>query len=226
MELLQNSDFSWHTEQPDVPQKSAAQMKAFFDAPTHTLMQKTNEVIGRINTLLADENTQGSVAYDIRKAIGMVTDFSGIVAFLEQNGGEAADLLEAVSELQALVGESSVADQIAASRADYVTETGEDGVWSYRKWASGEYDAWCKYEVESVSTTELVGGIYVYSAEQQAPSFSKSITTCLSDNSMSGTISWGASNFGGNYIWYRTFASTAASGVTLRVCLRISGKWK
>ena len=46
MQLLQSSDFSWHKDQPDVPEMSADEMKAFLDAPVIKLMQKINEIIG------------------------------------------------------------------------------------------------------------------------------------------------------------------------------------
>ena len=225
MELLQHSDFGWHAEQPNVPQKTAAEIKKFFDAPTHTLMQKTNELINQFNTLVGDESVEGSVASDIQKAIGMVTDFEGIVSYLEQNGGQAAQLMNAVATLQNLVGAKSVADQITASRADYVCETGTDGVWTYRKWNNGGYEAWCMYSVET-AITDTDGTIYVYGGEEQAPNFSKSIITCTSDNSASGVASWSASNFVDNHIWHRTFATGAMSSTTVRVCLQLRGKWK
>ncbi len=62
MDKLVNNDFSWHADQPDVPQKTAAEMKEFFDAPTHTLMDKVNEIIdGKQDTLIFDdEPTAGS----------------------------------------------------------------------------------------------------------------------------------------------------------------------
>ncbi|MBR5782843.1 MAG: hypothetical protein IKY33_01300 [Clostridia bacterium] len=45
MKTLKETEFSWHSEQPDVPQKTAAEMKAFFDAPIHVLLDKINEII-------------------------------------------------------------------------------------------------------------------------------------------------------------------------------------
>lgn len=59
MNKLQKSDFSWHADQPDVPLKSAAEMKAFFDAPSQTLMDKTNELIG---DLYGDEEKAGKIS--------------------------------------------------------------------------------------------------------------------------------------------------------------------
>ena len=46
MQLLKLTDFNWHREQPDISDKSAAEMKAFLDAPTETLLNKVNEIIG------------------------------------------------------------------------------------------------------------------------------------------------------------------------------------
>lgn len=46
MKKLEKTDFSWHADQPDVPNMSAAGMKAFLDAPILTLMNKLNKIIG------------------------------------------------------------------------------------------------------------------------------------------------------------------------------------
>ena len=55
MNKLTDENFAWHRDQPDVPQKTAAEMKAFLDAPSRTLMEKVNELIeeldGRQNEL-------------------------------------------------------------------------------------------------------------------------------------------------------------------------------
>ena len=224
MKLLQHSDFGWHAEQPDVPQKNAAEMKAFLDAPTHTLMQKTNELITQLNTLEGDESVEGSVASDIQKAIGMVTDFKGIVSYLEQNGGQAAQLMNAVATLQNLVGAKSVADQITASRADYVCEVGSDGIWTYRKWNSGVYEAWCHYETSI--TLEQWQNVYGCDISLSAPSFSKSVTNCFSDNTVVGTMSWGAVNKGVNAFTVRFFSAWMPESGTGRVNLMIKGTWK
>ena len=51
MEQLKQTDFRWHAEQPDVPGLSASEMKAFMDAPVHTLVNKVNEVIGEVEAV-------------------------------------------------------------------------------------------------------------------------------------------------------------------------------
>ena len=38
MKQLQETDFNWHAHQPDVPKKSAQEMKEFFDAPTSAVL--------------------------------------------------------------------------------------------------------------------------------------------------------------------------------------------
>ncbi|MBQ6946618.1 MAG: hypothetical protein IJN42_01095, partial [Clostridia bacterium] len=46
MQPLEKTEFSWHIDQPDVPNMSAEEMKAFLDAPAKRLMEKINEIIG------------------------------------------------------------------------------------------------------------------------------------------------------------------------------------
>ena len=52
MNKLTDSDFSWHADQPDVPGKTAAEMKAFLDAPAKTLMEKVNDIIDQKQDVL------------------------------------------------------------------------------------------------------------------------------------------------------------------------------
>ena len=55
MKQLKETDFQWHAQQPDVPDKSAQQMKEFFDAPIRTLLEKVNEMIGEGEALTLTE---------------------------------------------------------------------------------------------------------------------------------------------------------------------------
>ena len=117
-----------------------------------------------------------------------------------------------------------VEDQITASRADYVCEVGSDGIWTYRKWNSGVYEAWCHYETSI--TLEQWQNVYGCDISLSAPSFSKSVTNCFSDNTVVGTMSWGAVNKGVNAFTVRFFSAWMPESGTGRVNLMIKGTWK
>ena len=77
METLKNTDFSWHEDQPDVPQKTASQMKEFLDAPTHTLMRKINEVIEDLYGAAGDDGKLSGKQNILRQGTGVIiTDCS------------------------------------------------------------------------------------------------------------------------------------------------------
>ena len=77
METLKNTDFSWHEDQPDVPQKTASQMKEFLDAPTHTLMRTINEVIEDLYGAAGDDGKLSGKQNILRQGTGVIiTDCS------------------------------------------------------------------------------------------------------------------------------------------------------
>lgn len=60
-----------------------------------------------------------------------------------------------------------------------VVETGTDGIWQYRKWSDGTYDAWGKLSATGLELTQQSGGTY-YSATSVPlpnPSFSTGIAS-------------------------------------------------
>ncbi len=50
-EKLHEQSFGWHADLPDVPGKSAADMKAFFDAPHHLFLERINELIDEVEKI-------------------------------------------------------------------------------------------------------------------------------------------------------------------------------
>ncbi len=61
----------------------------------------------------------------------------------------------------------------------HIVETGTDGIWQYRKWNDGTYDAWGKLSATGLELTQQSGGTY-YSATSVSlpkPSFSTDITS-------------------------------------------------
>lgn len=60
-----------------------------------------------------------------------------------------------------------------------IVETGTNGIWQYRKWSDGTYDAWGKLSATGLELTQQSGGTY-YSATSVSlpnPSFSTGITS-------------------------------------------------
>lgn len=45
MEKLKETSFGWHADLPDIPGKTASEMKAFFDAPNRVFLDKINELV-------------------------------------------------------------------------------------------------------------------------------------------------------------------------------------
>ena len=90
MHLLSETDFHWHSEQPDVPQKSAAEMKAFFDAPVRILFAKINELIEAQNV---DGGALQEATQKIKEIIG--SGYKGDPI----NNPEHKDLLVSLSDL-------------------------------------------------------------------------------------------------------------------------------
>lgn len=109
--------------------------------------------------------------------------------------------------------------------ADFIVEQGTSGIWTYRKWNSGMYEAWfTDLEVEATDYTAS-GSVYV---SQKLYTFTApfiTLNTCVGNASSLHTYSWGA-------IWH--FQQTinikilAVSAGTSRgrVDLYITGTWK
>lgn len=76
-----------------------------------------------IAVLNGDDTTEGSVAKDIKDAInafatqitddGTINTYKEVLNYISTHGGEASEMMAAIDSLEALVGEKSVATQIA-----------------------------------------------------------------------------------------------------------------
>lgn len=108
--------------------------------------------------------------------------------------------------------------------ADYVTESGTNGNWKYRKWKSGRYDAYYRGTINLAAGTAWQGGYY-HAATSTAPppSFSKSVTF-FKGTPQSAVLCW-CVGYGANY---QSYWVNAASGTinNLQVLLEIEGTWK
>ncbi len=101
MELLKQTDFGWHAQQPDVSKLSAAEMKAFLDAPTHTLMDKVNEVIGKKNDVVGEEGAAS--LYALSKSVHYLGQQD--TAIMEELDGTTALLREDIDQVERKVRE-------------------------------------------------------------------------------------------------------------------------
>ena len=65
-----------------------------------------------------------------------------------------------------------MATSIIQSRADYVTEQGTSGIWTYRKWKSGIKECWANTTTGSAYTMEANGALFTSTPhfEQALPS--------------------------------------------------------
>lgn len=111
--------------------------------------------------------------------------------------------------------------------ADVVVEVGTDGIWNYRKWESGRYEAWA---FSSTSATHYVtfAGWYGYYVDLALPSFMLTkdnlfITCPLS----SGTQFCTPSGYVISSSGLRAYCVSAGSGTqTIMFNLLMIGKWK
>ena len=103
--------------------ESAASVKLQLDnykAENDPKVQANADAIAVLN---GDENTEGSVAKDIKDAInefatqisddGTINTYKEILNYISTHGGEANEMMAAIDALEELVGEKSVATQIA-----------------------------------------------------------------------------------------------------------------
>lgn len=108
---------------------------------------------------------------------------------------------------------------------DYVTETGTNGIWKYRKWKSGRYEAYYRDTIKLAAGTAWGSGFYYHPASSTVPppSFSKSVLF-FRGTPQSAALCW-CVGYGDNY---QTYWVNASSGTLngLQVLLEIEGTWK
>ncbi len=155
-----------HKNQPDVPEKTAEEIKAFFDAlSVNVLIPKLNELIDEINKILPESEQAAQYAYSVGQVDELLSkkaDKDELTPINENLGKKAdKDELTPINEsLATKVDAEFVAQEIKDNKpADYVIETGISEGWQYRKWNSGQYEAWRLAVITSsdVSTTGVPG---------------------------------------------------------------------
>ena len=109
-------------------------------------------------------------------------------------------------------------------QGDFIVEQGTDGIWEYRKWAKGTYEAWYAGPINVGVGTAMGGGYFHTStAALTPPSFSQSVTSFWGANS--GSVLFA---YVGNAPDYKTHwwngASAAQNSVPVRIDIR--GTWR
>lgn len=108
--------------------------------------------------------------------------------------------------------------------ADYIVETGTSGIWTYRKWNSGRFDAFTKGSVNGQLKGSLMGGYYSR-ATLSTPKVMIS-EECLTGLARLGTgggfISW--HSFSGNNLSFDVVGNQ--NDASIKYNLYIIGKWK
>lgn len=115
--------------------------------------------------------------------------------------------------------------------ADYIVETGTDGVWSYQKYNSGEFDAMCRVGANVGAGSAFLGGYFHAADAIAAPSFMKSghIVSCVKGDAVLASYVGGAisADFTSITTYWLNAVSTALTESQFgRINMKIHGSWK
>ena len=110
---------------------------------------------------------------------------------------------------------------------DYVIEEGTEGIWTYRKWQSGQYDAWSTTFTYNIAVQTAVGALYTSDdlIQVDCPSFqdpSSRYTINAVANGADFVIGYGFTNTYTTFKIYRASSRDAAERV-MRIYLH--GNW-
>ena len=113
-----------------------------------------------------------------------------------------------------------------AGAVDYIVEEGISGIWTYRKWNSGIYDAWFMNNELEPTTYHLCScGTYVSDLQYEFKSPFGNVTSYVGSASTHATWSWGLF-WGGDTVSVKIMAISDSSGNPGRCSLHITGTWK
>lgn len=148
--------------------------------------------------------------------------FNGEAGNIESNVNKVDTFSEDISEEAAKQKYPSVK---CLKNIPRIIESGTSGIWTYRKWNSGMYEAWfTNLEVETTDYTAS-GSVFV---SQKLYSFTapfNTLSTCVGTASSSHTYSWGAIWHSNQTINVKILAVSAGTSKG-RVDLYITGTWK
>lgn len=112
----------------------------------------------------------------------------------------------------------------ASPEVDYIVEQGTDGIWTYRKWNNGSYEAVYVGNVNMQAGSAMGGGYFHQtSSALTPPSFSQTVKSLHGSANGAVLFSYvGHANDYSTYWW--NASSTAVSNVAVR--LEMHGTWK
>ena len=107
-----------------------------------------------------------------------------------------------------------------------VVDSGTDGIWTYRKYSDGRYDAWYEGNINLNAGTSWAGGFYYHKSSSTLtyPSFSQSVTALHGAPSMATLSIYCGCNTATGETYWANAASGALSNIYVR--LDVHGTWK
>ena len=140
-----------------------------------------------------------------------------------QDRYESMELGDLSVTLAEALGVSSESNR-TSDMTDFVVAQGTDGIWTYKKWNSGDYHAWYEGTINLGAGSAMGGGYFhTSSSTLTPPSFSQSVSSLVGGNN--GALLY---TYVGHSAEYETYwwngVSSAANGVPVR--LDMYGKWK
>lgn len=113
--------------------------------------------------------------------------------------------------------------------ADYIVEQGTDGIWTYRKWASGIAEAWRRTGSYSYVMTNTVGGNGYTSDYWTLPSgLFTSVTEAHVNriNGGNGLVSCSIYSMTTSRIDHYIWVTGATATITMELSIEVKGTWK
>ncbi len=160
MKPLNKTDFSWHADQPDVPNMSAAGMKAFLDAPIERLMEKVNEIIGG-----EDEQSLARLSAALTEAKTALANLETVLREDLASKANVSDVNDGLMYLEYRLQEENLlpltasVDELRLAREDHAREISELSANKQNRLTAGEGIA-IENGVISLSVASAEGGSY------------------------------------------------------------------
>lgn len=193
---------------------------------------------------LRNGNREYMSSYDCMRAGAacMFTYSDGYWWLMNSDSDHTYTLPSAMSQSEANTGTATTARTITAAvldakiknvNKDFVVERGTSGVWTYRKWNSGDAECWCRQAIsKSGAWVNWAGGIYLDSWAGTSYSFPSDLFNAVPTFTMTMESS--------SYMWASTYGAAtktttpaivfmrpgAASSLSATINMYAKGTWK
>ena len=110
---------------------------------------------------------------------------------------------------------------------DYIIEEGTEGIWTYRKWQSGQYDAWCDGFVYNVAVQTAVGAMYTNDdpIRVDCPSFHDPDSRYTISVVANGADFVAGSGFTNTYATFKIYRATSRAAAARSMKIYLHGTW-